>query len=340
MGRSAKGGKNRPIFMEVSIHMTNMTSVHLGEQQSSFLSRISTLLRKIWKGRVAYLFVIPMFVFYLIYVFYPFVRTAMLMFMNFEFLRPDRNAFVGLDNIIQWVQDPRVPETFWNSIKFFLLYVPTSIIFALIVALVLDRVSRTFLATTYRTIYYLPVVLPASIIFIIWTWIYDPQWGVMNTLLIEVLGINWPWPMWLRDPTTSLASLALMSVWRLMGVTMILFLVGLSGISQELREAAKIDGANEWQVVRFLELPLLRPIFLIVLIMRLQVLGLVEEPLVMTNGGPLRSTMTYGLQAYYISFRDNNWDMGYGSTWFILLGLLSTVTAFVSWRLMRQEELT
>ena len=320
-----------------------MTDVKLAgsrENKSGSGNWFTSLLRRFWDGKGNYLFVLPMFVIYLVFVFYPFIRTVQLMFMNFEFLRPDRTAFVGLDNLLQWVQDPRVPETFWVSIKFFLLYVPTSIIFALAVALVLDRVGRAYLATTYRTIYYLPVVLPASIIFIIWTWIYDPQWGVLNTLMIDVLGINWPWPMWLHDPATSLASLALMSVWRLMGVTMILFLVGLSSISQELREAAKIDGANEWQIVRYLELPLLKPIFLIVIIMRLQVLGLVEEPLVMTNGGPLRSTMTYGLQAYYISFRDGNWDMGYGSTWFILLGLLSTVTAFIAWRMMRQERLS
>jgi ABC-type sugar transport system permease subunit len=281
-----------------------------------------------------------MLIFYLIFVLYPFLRTLMLVFMRFEFLRPDRTAFVGLDNLIEWVQDPRVVETFWVSIKFFLYYVPASIIIALAVALVLDRVGRAYLATIYRTIFYLPVVLPASIIFIIWTWIYDPQWGVLNTLLIEVLHIDWPWPMWLRDPATSLISLAIMSVWRLMGVTMILFLVGLNSISQELREAAKIDGATEWHIVRYLEMPLLKPIFLIVIVMRLQVLGLVEEPLVMTDGGPLRSTMTYGLQSYYISFRDGNWDLGYGSTWFIILGIVSTVTAFVAWRLMRQEEMT
>lgn len=302
--------------------------------------RLSYLKKRIWSGRNGYLFIIPMLIFYLIFVFYPFFRTLMLVFMRFEFLRPDRRAFVGLDNLIEWVQDPRVLETAWVSIKFFLYYVPASIIIALAVALVLDRVGRANLATIYRTIFYLPVVLPASIIFLIWTWIYDPQWGVLNTLLIEVLNIDWPWAMWLRDPDTSLISLAIMSVWRLMGVTMILFLVGLSSISQELREAAKIDGANEWHIVRYLELPLLKPTFLIVLVMRLQVLGLVEEPLVMTDGGPLRSTMTYGLQSYYISFRDGNWDLGYGSTWFIILGLVSTVTALVAWRLMRREEMT
>ena len=302
--------------------------------------RIALLMKRIWDGRAGYLYIFPMLIFYALFVLYPFFRTLILMFMRFEFLRPDRKAFIGLDNLVEWVQDPRVPETFLVSIKFFLYYVPSSILVALIVALVLDRVGRAYLATAYRTIFYLPVVLPASIIFIIWTWIYDPQWGVLNTLLMDVLKIDWPWPMWLSDPATSLISLAIMSVWRLFGVTMILFLVGLSSISKELREAAKIDGANEWHIVRYLELPLLKPIFLIVIIMRLQVLGLVEEPLVMTNGGPLRSTMTYGLQAYYISFHDGNWDLGYGSTWFIILGVVSTVTAFVAWKLMRQEDLS
>lgn len=273
------------------------------------------------------------------FVLYPVLRTFYLTFMRYEFLRPDRRHFVGLDNYITWFQDPRGLETFWVSLKFFLMYVPSSTLLALLLALALDRVGRAYFATLYRTIFYLPVVLPAGIIFIVWTWIYDPTWGVMNTLIQNVLGIPWPWDKWLRSPDTALLSLVLMSVWRLVGVTMVLFLVGLSNISNELREAARIDGANEWGVIRFLELPLLKPIFLIILVLRLQVLGLVEEPLAMTAGGPLRSTMTYGLQAYYISFRDGNWRLGYGSTWFLMLGLFSTLAAFLAWRLMRQEEL-
>jgi multiple sugar transport system permease protein len=104
------------------------------------------------------------------------------MFMRYEFLRPDRRSFVGLANIIEWAQDPRVLETFWVSVQFFLLYVISSTLLALLVALALDRVARAYLATLYRTIFYLPVVLPAGIIFIVWTWIYDPTWGVMNTM--------------------------------------------------------------------------------------------------------------------------------------------------------------
>lgn len=320
-----------------------MENVYIPQAQkppTGLAGRVRHFAKRVWEARVAYLFISPMLAFFCVFVVYPFLRTVQLMFMRYEFLRPDRRSFVGLANIIEWAQDPRVLETFWVSVQFFLLYVISSTLLALLVALALDRVARAYLATLYRTIFYLPVVLPAGIIFIVWTWIYDPTWGVMNTLLQNVLGIPWPWDRWLRDPDTALISLVLMSVWRLMGVTMILFLVGLSNISNELREAARIDGASEWQVIRFVELPLLKPIFLIILVLRLQVLGLIEEPLVMTEGSPLRTTMTYGLQAYYISFRDGNWNMGYGSTWFLMLGLLSTLTALLAWKLMRQEALT
>jgi fructooligosaccharide transport system permease protein len=298
---------------------------------------VGSLLRRIWKGRLAYLLLLPLLFFYGVFVLYPSLRTFQLMFMRYEFLRPDRVQWIGLGNVITWIKDPRVVETTWVTVKFFLMYVPASTLLAFLVALALDRVTRPRLATLYRTIFYLPVVLPAGIIFIVWTWIFDPTWGVMNTLIWN-LGIPWPWTKWLAAPESALASLAFMSVWRLMGVTMLLFLVGLGTISNEIREAARIDGASEWQLVRFIEFPLLIPTFLIILTLRLQVLGMVEEPLVMTQGSPVRSTMTYGLQAYYISFRDGNWDMGYGSTWFIILGLFSALTAAITWKLMHRED--
>ncbi len=298
---------------------------------------LGNFLRELWRGKLAYFLLLPLMFFYILFVVYPSLRTFQFVFMQYEFLRPDRVAFVGFDNIIKWINDPRVPETTWVTIKFFLMYVPASTLLALLVALALDRVSRVFLATAYRTIFYLPVVLPAGIIFIVWTWIFDPTWGVMNTLVWN-LHIPWPYTKWLADPKSALASLAFMSVWRLMGVTMLLFLVGLGTISNEIREAARIDGASEWQVIRFIELPLLIPTFLIVLVLRLQVLGLVEEPLVMTQGSPVRTTMTYGLQAYYISFRDGYWDLGYGSTWLIILGIFSAATAVLAWKLMHKEE--
>jgi len=292
------------------------------------------------KNRIGYLFILPLLIYYGVFVLYPLVRTATLSFYRYEFLRPDRIEYVGLGNFVKWAQDPYMHQAAVVALKFTLVYVPVSVLLALVVALVLDRVANTWLNTTYRALFYFPVVLPAAIIFIVWQWIYDPTWGAMNQLLINTLHIPWPWPGWLSDPDTALWSLVFMSVWRLMGTTMILFLVGLANISMELYEAARIDGASELQVMRYITMPLLRPTFLIVLILRLGVLGVTVEPLVMTQGGPIRTTMTYGLAAYYVCFRDKNWDQGYGAAWFLVLGIVSAGLAFLGWKYLRGEELT
>lgn len=290
------------------------------------------------KNRIGYLFILPLVAYYGVFVLYPLYRTVSLSFYRYEFLRPDRVQFVGLQNFVKWAQDPKMWNAAWVAIKFTLGYVPASTLLALVVALVLDRVANKYLATAYRSMFYFPVVLPAAIIFIVWQWIYDPTWGVMNHLLIDVLHIPWPWKGWLSDPNTALWSLVFMSVWRLFGVTMMLFLVGLSNISVELIEAARIDGASEWQVLRYITLPLLRPTFLVVLVLRLQTLGVTEEPLVMTQGGPITSTMTYGLQAYYLCFRDKNWDQGYGAAWYLVLGVVSSLLAYLGWKYLRGGE--
>jgi ABC-type sugar transport system permease subunit len=288
---------------------------------------------KKWGG---YLFILPLLLVYLPFVVYPVLRSVQLVFYRYEYITTDPPRFIGLGNLIHWIQDARVPETFWITMKFFLLYVPVSTLVALLAALLLDRVASRYVSGLYRSVLYFPVVLPASIVFHMWKWMYDPTLGLFNQVF-QHLRIPWPWTGWLVDPVVALPAIALMSIWRLMGTTMMLFLVGLAAIPNDLLEAARIDGAGEWTVFTRIQLPLLVPMFFIILVLRLQVLGLAIEPLVMTEGGPIRATMTYGLQAYYISLRDGNWDMGYGSTWFVLLGVLATGLAVLAWRLMRSR---
>lgn len=306
---------------------------------ASIRAATTNLLRQMWRQRAGYLFLSPLFLFYGLFVIYPSLRTVWMMFMRFDFLRPDRIEFVGLANILEWAQDPRMLETFGVAMKFTLLYVPISTILALLVALLLDRVKLPAVSSLLRTLYYFPVVLPAGILFIAWQWVFDPTWGPLTHFIQDILHITLPgtWGRWLGSPDMALPSLVIMSVWRLMGATMILFLVGLNNIPQELNDAARIDGANEWQLLRHITLPLLAPIFLVILVLRLQVLGLIAEPLNMTQGGPVRSTMTYGLQAYYITFRDGNMRMGYGATWFIMLSIVSTVLAYLGNRWFRDR---
>ena len=309
-----------------------LTGARVGGLSALVRAAMRDVIRE-WGG---YVFLLPLLVVFVPFVLYPLIRTVQLVFYRYEYITTIPPQFVGLGNLLKWIRDPRVVETLWITIQFILLYVPVSTLVALVAAVLLDRVASRYVSGLYRTILYFPVVLPASIVFHMWKWMYDPTLGLFNQIF-QTLHIPWPWTGWLVDPAMALPAIAIMSVWRLMGTTMMLFLVGLSNIPNELLEAARIDGASEWRVLTRVQLPLLIPIFFIILVLRLQVLGLAIEPLIMTEGGPIRATTTYGLQAYYISMRDGNWDMGYGSTWFVMLGLSSTLLAVLAWRLMRSR---
>jgi len=269
-----------------------------------------------------------------VFVLYPLANALLIAFSRYQFLTGEAPRFTGLANVERWLGDERLLETIGITLQYMLIYLPASTLYALAVAILLDRVVNRRLATGYRVLLYLPVVLPASITFHMWKWMYDPTWGLFDQLL-GVFGV--PALRWLSDPDMALPSIAGMEVWHLMGITMMLFLVGLNNIPRELGEAARVDGASPWQIVRHVTLPLLKPIFLIVVVLRLQTLGVITQPLIMTDGGPIRSTTTYGLQAYFIAFRDTVWDIGYASIWFLVLGLFSALLAFVAWRGMRSQ---
>lgn len=290
--------------------------------------------RRVDEAVLGYLFMAPLLLVFATFVLYPLATAVQYAFSRYQFLTGEPPRFNGLANFERWIADPRLPEAFGVTLQYTAIYVPVSTLYALAVAILLDRVISRRVATLYRVLLYLPVVLPASITFHMWKWMYDPTWGLFNQLLAYA---GLPGLKWLSDPGLALPSIAIMEVWHLMGVTMMLFLVGLNNIPRELSEAATVDGANPWQVVRHVTLPLLRPIFVIVLVLRLQSLGVVVPPLIMTDGGPIRSTTTYGLQAYQIAFRDTVWNIGYASAWFLILGLLSALLAFVGWRAMARQ---
>ena len=279
---------------------------------------------------VGYLFILPLILVMGGFVFYPLLNTLRLSFYEYSFIF-DTSRFVGLENYLEWMTDDRTWQSLWVSIKFFLYYVPTNIAISLVIALAIDRVAQNRFAGVYRSLLYFPVVLPAAIVFQMWIWLYDPSVGFFTQLAESVgldVAINW-----LGDPGLALPALAIMSIWRLMGETIILFLVGLAGIPKELTEASRIDGANEWQSIWRITLPLLKPTFFLILVLRLRVLGLVVEPLFMTEGGPIGATMTYGLQAYYVFYRED--QVGYSSAWFVLLGIMSLLIALLLWRAFR-----
>ncbi len=297
-----------------------------------------SLLSRIWKGRDGYLYIAPLMAFFLVFVFVPVVYTLALSFMRHEFLKPGSTTFVGFSNYIEWFRDPAVWETAKNTFYFLILYIPAHVIYGLLLALLTHSVKNDRISTAYRSFLYLPVVLPLPIVAYAWKWMYDPTIGVFNHILVDILNINWPYTGWLVNETIAMPSIAMMSIWEFSGWVMMLFLVGLNNIPRRLYEAARIDGSSGWKSFFRITLPLLKPTFFVIVIMRLAVLGITVEPLIMTEGGPNRATMTYGLHAYYTAFRWGNWRIGYSSTWYVMLALFATALGLLAWKFLRTED--
>ncbi|WP_394214010.1 carbohydrate ABC transporter permease [Brachybacterium vulturis] len=267
-----------------------------------------------------------------VFVVYPLARSVYLTFFDYEFIM-NRQQFAGFQNYIDWIQDPEMWHSAWIALKYFLLYVPPSMFLALIIALAIDRLARKHFQNLYRAIFYFPVVLPAAIVFQMWMWIYDPTVGVITQTLRELgssLSIDW-----LGDADTALAAIAAMSIWRVLGETVIFFLVGLSTVPRELLESARVDGARELSVIFRIQLPLLIPMIVLVLVLRLRVLEASTEMLYMTQGGPIDATMTYGLQAYMLFSRED--QIGYANTWFIMLAVVSIALAWAASHLRKMS---
>lgn len=254
----------------------------------------------------AYLFLAPFLSFFSLFFIRAVISAINLSFYNWRLLRPAR-PFIGLDNYRELLDD----EVWWtalqNTMTFTLITVLGTTIVALAAALAVTQRIRG--AGFFRVVLYIPSLLSVGAIGLVWVWLLSTQFGVINYGL-SFLGIR---PInWLGDPDLVLHALSLTTVWWGFGFPMLIFIAGLQGIPEHLYEAARIDGANAWQVLFRITLPLLRPTILFVtvtgVIAQFQVFG---QPYIMTGGGPGRASYTaifYLYQSAWVAFR-----MGFGA---------------------------
>jgi multiple sugar transport system permease protein len=262
------------------------------------------------------LFVSPWLVGLLWFYLYPFVASLYYSFHNATAFGP--GAFIGLHNYELLIRDPLFWKSLANTIYFTAGSLSIGTVLALSLALLLPKNVRG--ATAYRTIFYLPTVVPFTAVSVIWIWILHPQYGPLNHLL-EQLGLEAPG--WLSDPTWAMPGLILVSAWSI-GNMMVIYLAAMLEIPTELYEAAKLDGASPWQRLIRITIPLLTPVILFNLIV-----GLISgfqyfvQPYVMTNGGPADSTLVYSLYLYRNAFQF--FRMGYASAmgWVLFLLILA-----------------
>ena len=207
---------------------------------------------------------------------------------------------MGLKNYhVLFTQDPIYFKSLGNTAIYVLFSVPLGLTGSLLIAVLLNQKVRGI--AVFRTLFYLPSLVPAVASALVWTWVFHPDAGLLNIGLSKI-GIRGP--AWLQDPHTALASLIIMSLWGIGGSRMLIFLAGLQGISEELYEAAALDGAKGWATFWHVTLPMLTPTIFFNL-----VLGIVgsfqvfTSAYIMTNGGPNNATMMYVLYLYDNAFR-------------------------------------
>src|SRR6266536_2579627 len=249
----------------------------------------------------------------------PVVAAFVLSFTDYSPL--DTPHWIGLENYRRVLSD----ELFWTAARNTGLYVlglvPVSLAVGLAVALALNERLRG--RAFYRTAFYLPHVTAGAAIAVIWLWIYNPQFGLLNALL-QAVGL--PRQSWLVSPTWALWAIVLVGIWARTGYLMIIFLAALQGIPETLYEAAKLDGAGRWQRFWSITLPLLRPAtFLALVVTLIEGAQVFQSVYVMTNGGPGYATTTVAREIFRNAFE--HFQLGYASAWaFLLFAAIFAVT--------------
>ena len=267
-----------------------------------------------------------------------------------------QGAFRGLDNYGDILFGSRA-EAFWRSVSttftFAAITIPFEIGFGLIVAYLLFQKMRG--RAIYRTLYYLPYITATVAAAAIFEWIFHPQYGLLNQMLsaigvgplrflqeptgvFQMIGNHFgaQVPDWAAGPSLALVSVAVFSVWHFLGFQVVIFLGGLGNIPVEYYEAAKLDGANQWQLFRRITLPLLSPqIFFVFTIATIGVLKAFNEIYVLTNGGPLDTTRTVSMNVFRTFFQQG--QIGLGSAMGVLLTIVILLFTLVQFRVLERR---
>jgi multiple sugar transport system permease protein len=283
-----------------------------------------------------YLFVSPAMILLIAFGIVPILVAAVISTTNMNisaFASWSNVDFVGIDNYTKLFADPDFWQAIGNTGLFAVFGVPAIVVVSLIVALLLAR-SQSGFFKSLRAFYFIPAITAIVAISLIWGYLYNTQFGLLNYLL-SLVGL--PEVQWLSDPVLAKFSVALVAVWRGTGLNIIIFLAALQGVPREYLEAASLDGAGEWKKTFSIVLPLLRfAIFFVSVTTTIAWLQFFDEPFVLTDGGPLGATTSASIFLYKEGFRLN--QFGYASAGSIVLFLIIAVITLIQLRLRRADD--
>jgi multiple sugar transport system permease protein len=287
------------------------------------------------RASVAWLFLAPALFVITVFFFLPVVAALLLSFTDFDIyaVADLGNArFVALRNYTDLMRNPLFWTALRNTFYFVLVGGPLSVAVSLAAALLVNARLARFKGF-FRAVYFAPVVTTLVAVAVVWRYIYHPRYGLLNYALgwFGIAPIDW-----LGNPTWAMPAIILLAVWKNFGYNMIIFIAGLQNIPDELYEAAHIDGAGPLHRFRHITMPSLGPTFLFVgVLTMIGYFQLFAEPYVMTQGGPLKSTLSVVLLMYEEGFRW--WRMGYAAAIAFILFLIILAGTLVQLRLQRES---
>jgi multiple sugar transport system permease protein len=302
--------------------MSNTLPAITGDSLSRW-DRWSKTLRRTWTW---YLFILPNLVLFVGFFVVSWIQLVSFSFSEWDFVSP--RTYVGLDNYIRLMSDPKLLKAALNTVEYAVLVVIPKALIALALAVLVNSVPRA--RALFRGMYFLPVVTSVSVIAIIWWRLFAPRPEGPVNYAIGLLGI--PPQDWLLDVKQALPTVAGMSVWAGLGYNMVIWMAGLQAIPEELYEAARVDGAEGWTLFRHITVPMLRGtalfVFVVSTIAALQVYG---EVYILTGGGPVNATLTvvYYLWSQAFQFFKMGYGAAIGVALFVVIFVISIVQRLV-----------
>lgn len=251
-------------------------------------------------------FLAPALIGFCAFTLYPAVASLVISFTSWNLNGPFK--FIGVDNYLRMFRDPTAVKVFWNTVFFTLVTVPVLLVVPLILAIALNQQIRGI--RFFRAAYFLPVISSMVAMSMVWQWMYNADFGLVNWAL-SLVGIRGP--NWITSQTWAMWAIMITSIWKNIGFNMMLFLAGLQGISTSYYEAAEIDGANWFQKLWYVTIPSLRPTtFFVTVITIINSFQVFDQVVVMTGGGPNRSSSVLVHYIYQNGFQF--YKMGYASS--------------------------
>jgi raffinose/stachyose/melibiose transport system permease protein len=286
---------------------------------------------KIKQNKLLYLFILPGLILYSIFFILPTLSALFYSITNWDGLTPEYD-FIGLENYVNLLTNDSIfAKSFFNNIKFMLFVVIFQTGFSLLFALFLVKNTKTNIFL--RALYFFPTILSSVSVAFIWSFIYDPNLGILNTFL-KKLNMDFLAHNWLGDENIAIFSIAFVQVWFHTGQMLIIFVAGLQNIPEDLYEVAKIEGANRWQKFRYVTWPLVAPAATIVMAYTtIQSFKAFDLIFAMTRGGPNYATEILATNIYSTAFR--SFKFGYASAESVLFMIIIALITFIQFRVLR-----